>query len=41
MQHKYWKQEQSANADYVKKYDETLYHFISACPILVKEQYVM
>jgi len=24
-----------------KKYDETLHHFISACPILVKEQYVM
>lgn len=24
-----------------KKYDETLHHFISARPILVKEQYVM
>jgi len=38
MLQKYYKQKPTANAD-CKQMDETAEHFITACPIVAKEQY--
>jgi hypothetical protein len=40
MQQKFYEQKQIANADSVKKFDETVDHIISACPVVAKEQYI-
>jgi hypothetical protein len=40
MQQKYYKQKQIVNAEFLKQFDETVEHIISACPIKAKERQI-